>query len=261
MNFRKINLVVSKDILEYLSSIFPFLSMTVALIFLTIFFISAVYGFFQAAFIAISFPSFARGFNVNEMIVTPYLSFIAFFSIIVIPIVAAKSFAQERKLKTLELLFTYPFKETELVMGKFISSFIIYTLFLINALLYILIFIFFYSLINKGSIDFGIILSGTLGLLLLGVNVIAISVFVSTFSDDLVFAWIISFVIVLILWLIGFTGDFAGAAYKNFVKTISLATNFENFSKGVIDLKNVAYYLISTLLFIYLSTISLSERN
>lgn len=261
MDFKKVNLIASKDIMEYLSTVFPFISMFVALCFLSIFFISAVYAFFQAAFVAQAFPSFAKNFNVNDMIVTPYLGFVAFFSILIIPIISAKAFSQERKLKTIELLFTYPFKEIELVFGKIISSLIIYFVFLFFSFLYLVLFIFFYSFINKGAMDFSIVISGFVGLLLLGLSVITISVFVSTFVDDIVPAWAISLVLVLIFWLIGYTGDFANVMYKNFVKTISLGNNFENFSKGVIDLKNVAYFLSFNLLFIYLSIISLMEKD
>ncbi|MCS6955076.1 MAG: ABC transporter permease subunit [Candidatus Calescibacterium sp.] len=261
MDFKKINLIVSKDILEYLSTIFPFVSMFIALLFLTIFFISAVYSFFQAAFVAVSFPTFAKNFNVNDMIVTPYLGFVAFFSILIIPIIAAKSFAQEKKLKTIELLFTYPFKETELVLGKVLSSFFIYLVFLFFAMLYIVLFIVIYSFVNKGSIDFGVVFAGSLGLILLGLSVVSISVFVSTFVDDIIPAWAISLVVVLIFWLIGFTGDFANVTYKNLVKTISLANNFENFSKGVIDIKNVVYFIVFNLLFIYLSVLFLTDKE
>lgn len=261
MNFRKVNLIASKDILEYLSSVFPFISMFVALMFLSIFFISALYTFFQAAFIAASFPAFARNFNVNDMIVTPYMGFIAFFSIMVIPIVASKAFSQERKLKTIELLFTYPFKEIELVLGKVLSAFVTYLLFLFFAMLYIILFVVVYAFMNKGSIDFSIVFSGFIGLFLLGLSVVSLSVFISSITDDFFVSMVISLVIILIFWLIGFVGDFASPLFKNIVKSISISNNFENFSKGVIDLKNVAYFLVFNLLFIYLSIISLINRK
>ncbi|MCS7165492.1 MAG: ABC transporter permease [Candidatus Calescibacterium sp.] len=261
MDFRKVNLIVSKDILEYLSTVFPFISMFIALLFISIFFISAVYSFFQVAFIALSFPSFAKNFNVNDMIVTPYFGFVAFFSILIIPIIAAKSFAQEKKLKTIELLFTYPFKEIELVFGKVLSSFLVYFVFLIFAMLYIVIFVVIYSLINKGPIDFGVIFSGFLGLVLLGFAVVSVSVCISTFVDDIIPAWAISLVVILIFWLIGFTGDFANVTYKTIVKNISLANNFENFSKGVIDVKNIVYFITFSILFIYLAVMFLTDKE
>ncbi|MEN3015258.1 MAG: ABC transporter permease subunit [bacterium] len=261
MDFRKVMLIVKKDILESSSTILPFVSMFVALLFLTIFFVSAIYAFFQAAFVAVSFPSFARNFNVNDMIVTPYMGFVAFLSVLIIPIIASKSFAQERKLKTIELLFTYPFKEIELVIGKMISTFLMYLMFLTFAMIYIIFFVVVYTVINKGTLDLGVIATGFLGLILIGALIVSMSVFVSTLTDEFFVAMLISLFLVLTFWLIGFTGDFTNPTYKNIVKAISISTNFENLSKGVIDLKNIAYFIISIVLFTYLSIFSLTENK
>jgi ABC-2 type transport system permease protein len=161
----------------------------------------------------------------------------------------------------MELLLTYPFNEVELVLAKVISTFLIYFIFLFFALLYLVIFIFFYSFLNKGFIDFGNTWSGFLGLILLVLAIISLSVYISTLFNDVVPAWIVSLVIVLFLWIIGYMADLMPIKVKNILTTISLSSNFDNFSKGVIDLKNVVFFLVFSLLFIYLAITNLIDRK
>jgi len=261
MNLRKAWLVSFKDILEYSTNFAPFVSVFIATLFLSFIFISSIVYFFNSVSILMNFPSMLKDFNVSKYIVTPYFNFVSFLGLMIIPIISARSFSLEKKLKTIELLFTYPFRESELVLGKILSSFVMYGLFLLVSLFYIFSFVIVYSIINKGVIDWGILFSGTLGLLLLGLSAISLSVFVSSLVDDIIPAWVISFVLVLFFWIVGQIADtYTGnTIIKNIMQTISWANNFDNFSKGVIDLKNLTYFVLFILFFSYLSVVSLTE--
>ena len=261
MNIRNVFALVKKDLLENSSNLFAPIAMTIALFFLMLVFVGAVMSFFNIIPVVLQFPSWASKFNVNDQIINPYIGFVAFLSIIILPIIGAKAFSQEKKLKTIELLLTYPFNEVELVLAKVISTFLIYFIFLFFALLYLVIFIFFYSFLNKGFIDFGNTWSGFLGLILLVLAIISLSVYISTLFNDVVPAWIVSLVIVLFLWIMGYMADLMPIKVKNILTTISLSSNFDNFSKGVIDLKNVVFFLVFSLLFIYLAITNLIDRK
>jgi len=266
MDFKKAWLVAMKDIMEYSVTYAPFISVFSAALFLALIFSLSIIYFFNNLAILINFPSFLKDFSIEKFIVTPYFNFVSFLGLIIIPIISARSFSVEKKSKTIELLFTYPFRESELVVGKILSSFIMYTIFLSIALFYLLSFLFVYTFFNKGQFEWGVLFTGILGLILVGLSGISLSVFVSSFIDDIVPAWLISFMLILFFWLVGQFGDMiTGTGWLDILKTvlqnISWNNNFDNFSKGIIDLKNLAYFILLTLFFGYLSTISLTESK
>jgi ABC-2 type transport system permease protein len=161
-----------------------------------------------------------------------------------------KSWAEERKTGTAELLLTMPFSEWELVIGKFLSS---YTVILIALILSLPIPI---SLLPLGHFDGGAIVGEYLGALLLAAVATSAGLLFSALSKNQVSAFLGSLIILLIITLINqitstFDVPLSLAALINYV---SLAFHFESFSKGVIDTRDLAYFILITALLLFINT-------
>ncbi|MDR3283801.1 MAG: ABC transporter permease [Treponema sp.] len=173
------------------------------------------------------------------------LAFIA-----VIPGITMKSWAEERKTGTVELLLTMPFSDLDLALGKFLSSFGVLAIILALTLPVPL------SLLPLGSFDTGVIVTEYLGALLLGASATALGLFLSALSKNQVAAFLGSAAVLLVVMLanqLAFAGSLPGwlTAVINFV---SLAYHFESFAQGLLDSRDVAFFLLTTGLFLFLNT-------
>jgi ABC-2 type transport system permease protein len=175
----------------------------------------------------------------------------------IIPLITMKLFAEERKLGTLELLMTKPVRDFEVVLGKFFASMgFLLTMFLATGV-YVLI------LFKYGNPDIGPILSGYLGLLLVGASFAALGIFASTLSENQIIAAVISFALILLLWILSWVSgqlEFSEPIEK-FISYISLSTHFDDFVKGVISLKGIVFYLSFIVFWLFVTTKSIGVRK
>jgi ABC-2 type transport system permease protein len=170
--------------------------------------------------------------------------------IIVIPGITMKSWAEERKMGSLELLVTLPFSEWELVMGKFLSCFTMLAAILVLTIPLPL------SLLPLGRFDGGVILCEYVGALLLGAAATALGLLLSALSKNQVAAFLGGASVLVVIMLINqipFTASLPPwlNAAVNFV---SLSFHFESFSKGLLDSRDLLFFILSTVLFLFLNT-------
>jgi gliding motility-associated transport system permease protein len=153
------------------------------------------------------------------------------------PALTMRLLAEEQGSGTWELLMTSPVREWEVVLGKFLGA----TLFWLG----MIVATFFYPLILRllGNPDMGPIFSGYLGLFLMGAAFLAIGVFTSSLSGNQIIAYIVAFIALLALWIIGFITPVISGDLGNRLAALSVTTHFEDFGKGVIDFSNVLFYL------------------
>ncbi|HEX6607079.1 MAG TPA: ABC transporter permease [Chloroflexia bacterium] len=153
------------------------------------------------------------------------------------PALTMRLLAEEQGSGTWELLMTSPVREWEVVLGKFLGA----TLFWLG----MIIVTFFYPLILRllGNPDMGPIFSGYLGLFLMGAAFLAIGVFTSSLSGNQIIAYIVAFIALLALWIIGFITPVISGDLGNRLAALSVTTHFDDFGKGVIDFSNVLFYL------------------
>ena len=178
-----------------------------------------------------------------------------------VPAVTMRTFSEERKTGTLELLITKPITEMELVMGKFLASvFLVFC-----ALLPTLIFFFsLYCLGNPvGNIDMGGTWGSFLGLFFLATAYVAVGVFTSTLSTNQIVSFILSMLLAFTLY-IGL--DYIGTiqALKGLESTIvwlGMNDHYKSMSRGVIDSRDVIYFLSVAAIFLFASKLILQRRK
>ena len=187
-------------------------------------------------------------------------SFRAFFSafpyayILVVPVITMKSWAEEKKTGTAELLFTMPLSEWELCLGKFASSFTVLVILLLISLSIPL------SLLPLARFDIGVIVTEYAGAFLLGAAALSIGLYLSNLSKNQAAAFLSCAAVLLILMFMNqFT--LASGFYFSFLHFISLSYHFESFARGLLDSRDIAFFLLSTLLFLFLNTRLLVSRK
>jgi ABC-2 type transport system permease protein len=183
----------------------------------------------------------------------PFFIVIPVVFVFLLPAITMRSWAEEKKLGTLEVLLTLPFRESELVIGKFLAAF---SLLAITLLLTVPIPLMVSRL---GSFDGGEILGQYLGVLLLGATGISLGMFVSSFASNQLSAFIIGVLILLFLTLVNQINYLVSlpAWAAGLVNYLSLEGHFESFGKGLIDTRDLFFFLIATSLFLYLNIKSL----
>ncbi len=174
-----------------------------------------------------------------------------------IPLITMKLFAEERKLGTLEILMTKPVRDFEVVLGKFIGSLTFLVIMFSSTLVYVLI------LFKYGNPDMGPILSGYLGLILLGACFASIGIFASTLSENQIIAAVLSFALMLLLWIINWISGNLELSDKlnELLNYLSLAGHFDDFVKGIIDIKNIVFYLSFIGFWLFVTTKSIGVRK
>jgi len=193
---------------------------------------------------------FQRYFSTDQATLRPYFGIFPIAYILIIPVITMKSWAEERKTGTVELLLTMPFSEWDLVLGKFFSALGVLCMMLVLTIPLPL------TLLSLGNFDAGTIFCEYLGAFLLGSSATALGLLLSCLSKNQAGAFLGSAVVLMAVMLVNMiTFSFNIPQWlARFINFFSLAYHFENFTKGLIDTRDLAYFILSTALFLYLNT-------
>lgn len=220
------------------------------------------YGLF-AYFSTLSFqsqvdPSIAKQenlLNVTEGVIRPLFGIISMIMLIMMPLLTMRLFAEEKKSGTMELLLTYPVKDTEVLLGKFLACVGVLAVMLGLSLLFPIL------VMAYGEPETGPIITGYIGLLLLGSSFIAFGIFASSLTENQIIAATISFGILFIFWMLQMSAAFVGPALAGFLNYISITHHIEAFAKGVVDTEDLIYYLMLIFLFLFLTLRMLESKR
>ncbi len=201
---------------------------------------------------------FFRGFFIeNQANLRQFFRLIPWVFLFFVPAITMRLWAEEKKLGTYEILMTLPVKDYEVVLGKFLAS---YMFLFITIALTIGIPI---TAACLGNPDWGPIIGGYLGILLMGGVYLAIGIFCSSLTLNQIVAFIISVTISFALFIVG--GNIVLFAVPNFLvplfEYLGLANHFDSISRGVIDSRDIIYYLSVMFFFLYLNVRTLESRK
>lgn len=175
--------------------------------------------------------------DMNEWVIRPMLMNLSVIGLFMIPMITMRLFAEEKARGTIELLTTSPVNDWEIIGGKWLAAVTLYALILAISMLNVAV-LFFY-----GRPDVSPILTGYLGLLLQGGCLLAIGTFISTTTKNQIIAGTATFAICLLLWVLDWVSSYETAAWAKVIAYLSVITHFEPFAKGVIDTKDVIFYI------------------
>ena len=220
------------------------------------YFFYSIFAFFTLASMQSAMnPAMGRELNVTDSVMRPLFSNLTVILLLLMPMVTMRLFAEERRSGTIELLLTYPVRDGAVLLGKYLAALVLYLLMLAGTLLYPAIVVYF------ARVDPGPLLTGYLGLVLLGATFLAIGLFASSLTENQIVASLVTFGTLLIFWVIGWSAEYAGGTLGSVLRHLSLIEHFDSFAKGVLDTKDIVYYLNFTILALFLTLRSLEARR
>ena len=188
----------------------------------------------------------AAQLNLNDLVFRPTFYSTAIILLLVLPVLTMRVFAEERKLRTFELLMTSPIGVNEIVVGKFLAVFVIYLGMLTMTLVVPLV------LNTYSSFDWNPVLTGYLGLVLMGALFLAVGVLTSAMSENQVVAALLSFGTLILFWLLSLLGAVVGdTPVGNTLSYLSFIEHYDRLVRGLIDTKDIVYYLCGLVLMLF----------
>ncbi|PYR23026.1 MAG: ABC transporter, partial [Acidobacteria bacterium] len=153
------------------------------------------------------------------------------------PMVTMRTYAEEKRSGTIELLLTSPVTDFQIIMGKFLGAVALYVIMLAVTLVHLaLLFIY-------GNPEWKPIFTAYIGLLLLGSCFISLGLLISSLTKNQIVAGMVTFAVFLMLWIITWIGSFSGPTVDKLTQYLSIIDHFDDFGKGVLDTTHVIYYL------------------
>ncbi len=177
--------------------------------------------------------------SLNEYLIRPLFHNSAVVALFVTPMLTMRLFAEEKRQGTIELLATSPVSDWQVVVGKFLAASAIYAFMILAGLVNVAL-IWTYA---SSTPEWRPVLTGALGLFLLGACFLAMGTFVSTLTRNQIVAGILSFCLFLGMWTLGWANDPTASPTMQAVAYLGVTTHLEDLVKGVVDLKDVVFYL------------------
>jgi ABC-2 type transport system permease protein len=172
-----------------------------------------------------------------------------------IPAISMRLLSEEKKSGTLELLVTMPVRDSEIVLGKYLATLGLLASALILSLSYPL------TLAFLGDPDGGAIFGGYIGLFLMGASYLAIGLFTSGLTENQIVAFITGFVIIFVLWMLDKVLIFFPGSMASVIEYLSVTYHFENIARGVVDTRDLLYYLSIIVVFLFLAVRTMESRR
>jgi ABC-2 type transport system permease protein len=195
--------------------------------------------------------------DVPSMVIRNFLNIISTVILFLIPMLTMGVFAEERKRGTMELLMTSPLTEFQLVMGKFLAAFSLFLIMIAPTLLYQVVMGFY----SEPGLPWRVLLTGYLGVVLLGAVLVAIGSFISSLTESQIVAGVATFAVFLLLWVLDFGVRGAGSTLGEVLQYLSILRHFDDFSRGVIDTSSVIFYLSMAALGVFLTLRTLDSMR
>ncbi len=178
-----------------------------------------------------------QSMNVNQQLIRPLLQNVTILVLFLMPMITMRTYSEEKRSGTIELLLTSPLTDFEIIMGKFLGALALYAIMLSVTLIHLAI-LFIY-----GRPEWKPILTAYVGLLLLGGCFLAAGLFISSLTKNQIVAGMVTFAVFLFLWVITWMGSFSGPTVDKLTNYLSIIDHFDDFGKGVIDTTHVIYYV------------------
>ncbi len=245
---RNMMVLAGKELRSYFNSPIAYLVMTIYAVLCGFFFLSITGRYVQMSFRMMMMGQGAPPVSLNDVIVRGLLEgVLTVVLLLLIPLITMRLYAEEKRSGTMELLLTSPVTDLEIIFGKFLGALALYSVLVLITFLYISI-LFVYGNPNARPL-----LANALGLLLYGSALLALGMWFSTLTRNQIVAGSIGLAVFLLLYVLDWITEYSSSVVGRIASYMALTTHFDNFAKGVIDLKDVVFYLSVIVLGIFLT--------
>ena len=178
-----------------------------------------------------------QALNINQVMIRQLLQNVTILILFIMPMITMRTYSEEKRSGTIELLLTSPLTDFQIILGKFLGALALWAIMLAVSLIHIgLLFVY-------GNPEWKPIATAYLGLLLLGGCFISVGLFISSLTKNQIVAGMVTFAVFLFLWVITWIGGFSGPTIDSLTQYLSIIDHYDDFGKGVIDTTHLIYYV------------------
>jgi gliding motility-associated transport system permease protein len=246
---RNILAIAGKELRSYFHSPIAYLVTAVYAVLCGFFFYS-----FTATYVVQTFRLQAMGgmgappMTLNDYVIRPlFEGVLSVVLLLLIPLITMRLYAEEKRSGTIELLLTSPLTDLQIILGKFLGALLLYTT------MVAITFAYLSALFIYGTPDAKPLLAQALGLFLFGSALLALGMWISTFTKNQIIAAVVSFAVFLLFYVFDWVTAYSNGTLGKVFSYLAFTTHFDTFAKGVIDLKDLVYYLSVIVVGIFLT--------
>jgi ABC-2 type transport system permease protein len=195
--------------------------------------------------------------DVPSLVIRNFTGIVSTIVLFMIPMLTMGVYAEERKRGTMEMLMTSPITELQIVLGKYLASLALFLVMLLPTMIYHLVM----ARYSDPALPWKVLLSGYLGIFLLGAVLLAIGGFISSLTESQIVAGVVTFVVFLLLWVIDFGARGSTTWWGETLQYMSVLRHFEDFTRGVIDTTGLVFYLSMIALGLFLTLRTLDSMR
>jgi len=200
-------------------------------------------------------PQFGQNLSITDNVMRPLFTNMSVVLLFFIPMLTMRLFAEEKRAGTMELLLTYPVRDGEVLAGKFLAAAALYLLLLALTFLYPGLVAYF------TRVEWGPILTGYLGLLLVGSTFLAVGLLISSLTENQIVAGFGTFGVLLAFWVIGWGAEFAGGNLRAVLQYFSTTDHLIPFSRSLVVSRGRVYYVTASAFALFLTLRSLDSKR
>ena len=178
--------------------------------------------------------------------------------LLIVPVVTMRLVAEEKRSGTLEMLITLPVKDSDVIVGKFLGALGLVLVLVFSTVLYPLLM---FKLFHLGALDSGPVFSGYLGLVLFSGATVAIGLLISSVTESQVIAFFVTFIVLAVLYFMGELSELLPNVFGTVLRALSLRDHYSQFERGLIDVRDVVFFLSCATLALVLAFRSLESRK
>jgi gliding motility-associated transport system permease protein len=252
---RNIMAIAQKELRSYFAS---------PIAYITIGFFALLYGWFYVTLLnyfvrqSMQMGQFGGGpqsININQVMIRNLTENLLILVLFLMPMVTMRTYAEEKRSGTIELLLTSPLTDFEIIFGKFLGALALWGAMLAVSIIHLAI-LFVY-----GNPEWKPILTAYVGLLLFGACFISVGLFISSLTKNQIVAGMATFAVFLFLWVINWIGSFSGPTVSDLTNYLSIVDHFDDFGKGVIDTTHLIYYFSVIIFGLFLTAKSVETER
>jgi ABC-2 type transport system permease protein len=244
--------ICRKELRSYFVSPIAYLLLTMFAVVFGFFFWNVV-GYFVVRGIESQMQGEMFPMNLNEQVIRPLVANVSVIGLFLIPMITMRLFAEEKRSGTIELLATSPIRDSEVIVGKWLASVILY------ASMLVLTALNFVWLFKYGNPDWKPLAVAYLGLLLQAGALLAVGTFISTLTRNQIVAGAATFGVCLLLWVLEWVSGYESATWAQVLSYLSVLAHFDSFAKGLLSLKDAVFYVSAIFLGLFLTARSMES--
>ncbi|MBN1356678.1 ABC transporter permease subunit [bacterium] len=236
-----------REFASFFVSPVAYVVLAIFLIITGILFYSNLLWYYQNSFGMFQDPYMIRSMNLTDDLIRPLFANISVILMFMIPALTMRLFAEEKRSGTIELLLSYPVRDSEVILGKFSATL---TFFVVILLLTLVFPVFLYAVSEPET---GPMITAYLGCFLMGASFIAVGTFASSTTENQIIAALLAFGLNLTFWIVGWISPPGTGTMSTVLQYLSIIEHYDPLTQGILNSKDIIYFLSVTVLFLFLT--------